>query len=251
VKWRSRSDRPHLRLGAARSAWLIIAAGAILCLIAGVGLWMTLAHAEHTGTLARTIALVRPSAGARSPTAPTSGGISPTSISTPTPTPPAPPGPPPSAATPPAPPLPISLDIPAIRVHTTLQRLGLGADGALQPPTNLTQAGWYTGSPVPGANGPAVIAGHVDSTTGPAVFFDLGSLSPGDTVAVGLSSGQSVAFRVTEVQHYPKNEFPTAAVYGPRPDPELRLITCGGGFAAGHYLDNVVVYAAEQAPAPN
>ena len=224
------------------------AAGTILCLIAGAGLWTTLAHADAP---ARTAALVLPPAAARSPTAPTSG-----SIRTPTPTPTpttllAPLGSPPSAVMPPAQPLPVSLDIPAIRVHTTLQRLGLGTDGALQPPTNLTQAGWYTGSPVPGANGPAVIAGHVDSTTGPAVFFNLGSLSPGDTVTVGLNSGQSVAFRVTEIQHYPKNEFPTAAVYGPRPDPELRLITCGGGFAAGHYLDNVVVYAAEQPPAPN
>lgn len=240
--WRPRPDRPHLRLGAARSAWLIAGGGTILCLIAGVGLWTTLAHAEHTNTPSRTTALVLPPA-ARSPTAPTSG-----SVPTPPPTPPVPPS---SAATPPAPPLPVSLDIPAIRIHTTLQRLGLGTDGALQPPTNLTQAGWYTGSPVPGANGPAVIAGHVDSTSGPAVFFNLGSLSPGDTVTVGLNSGQSVAFHVTEIQHYPKNEFPTAAVYGPRPDPELRLITCGGGFAAGHYLDNVVVYAAEQPPAPN
>lgn len=242
--WRPRPERPHLRFGAARSAWLITAAGIILCSIAGVGLWTTLAHAEHTGAPSRTIALVLPPAAARSPTAPTS-----TSTSTPpsrTPT-----GPPPPTATPSAPPLPVSLDIPAIRVHTTLQRLGLGTDGALQPPTNLTQAGWYTGSPVPGANGPAVIAGHVDSTTGPAVFFNLGSLRPGDTVTVGLDSGQSVTFRVTEIQHYPKNEFPTAAVYGPRPDPELRLITCGGGFAAGHYLDNIVVYAAEQPRAPN
>jgi len=243
--WRPRPDRPHRRFGAARSAWLIAAAGTILCLIAGAGLWTTLAHAEHADAPARTTALVLPPAAARSTTVPTRGSI-------PTPTPSLTPlGSSPSAATPPFPLVPVSLDIPAIRVHTTLQRLGLGTDGALQPPTNLTQAGWYTGSPVPGANGPAVIAGHVDSTTGPAVFFNLGSLSPGDAVTVGLNSGQSVAFRVTEIQHYPKNEFPTAAVYGPRPDPELRLITCGGGFAAGHYLDNVVVYAAEQPTAPN
>lgn len=138
---------------------------------------------------------------------------------------------------------PVSIDIPVINVHTTLQTLGLDGSGALQPPTNLTEAGWYTGSPVPGQNGPAVIAGHVDSFNGPAVFFDVKSLNPGDRITVGLSSGQSVTFQVMLVKHYPKTDFPTTDVYGARPDPELRLITCGGAFANGHYLDNIVVYA--------
>lgn len=138
---------------------------------------------------------------------------------------------------------PVSIDIPVINVHTTLQTLGLDGSGALQPPTNLTEAGWYTGSPVPGQVGPAVIAGHVDSFNGPAVFFDVKQLNPGDRITVGLSSGQSVTFQVMLVKHYPKADFPTADVYGARPDPELRLITCGGAFADGHYLDNIVVYA--------
>jgi sortase (surface protein transpeptidase) len=138
---------------------------------------------------------------------------------------------------------PVSIDIPVINVHTTLQTLGLDASGALEPPTNLTEAGWYTGSSVPGQNGPSVIAGHVDSFNGPAVFFNVKSLNPGDRITVGLSSGQSVAFQVMLVQHYPKTNFPNQDVYGARPDPELRLITCGGTFADGHYLDNIVVYA--------
>jgi sortase family protein len=75
------------------------------------------------------------------------------------------------------------------------------------------------------------------------VFFELKQLKPGDTVTVGLSSGQHVDFSVMLVQQYQKDAFPTADVYGARPDPELRLITCGGDFAAGHYLDNIVVYA--------
>jgi LPXTG-site transpeptidase (sortase) family protein len=205
--------------------------GAGLCLIAGLGIWAALGHSKHSDTALPANVLLPPAATATSAT-PASGRPS-AAPSTATPS--------ATAAT-----VPVSIDIPAIHVHTTLQQLGLGADGALNPPTNLTQAGWYTGGPVPGANGPAVIAGHVDSTNGPAVFYNLKSLAPGDTVTVGLNSGQSVAFRVTAVQRYPKDDFPTEAVYGPRPDPELRLITCGGGFAAGHYLDNVVVYAAEQ-----
>ena len=139
---------------------------------------------------------------------------------------------------------PVSIDIPAINVHTTLQELGLDASGALEPPTNLTEAGWYTGSPVPGQVGPAVIAGHVDSFNGPAVFFNLKSLNAGDRITVGLSSGRNVTFQVMLIQHYPKTAFPAEDVYGARPDPELRLITCGGAFANGHYLDNIVVYAA-------
>lgn len=139
---------------------------------------------------------------------------------------------------------PVSIEIPTINLHATLQTLGLDPAGELEPPTNLTQAGWYTGSPVPGQAGPSIIAGHVDSYQGPAVFFNLKSLNPGDRITVGLSSGQSVTFRVMLVQRYPKDQFPTQDVYGARPDPELRLITCGGGFANGHYLDNIVVYAA-------
>jgi sortase (surface protein transpeptidase) len=138
---------------------------------------------------------------------------------------------------------PVSLSIPAIKVDTTLQLLGLDSAGALNPPTNLTQAGWYTGSVVPGDPGPSIIAGHVDSYAGPAVFFELRYLTAGDTITVKLSDGTSVEFAVTDVERYPKDDFPTQSVYGARPDPELRMITCGGAFAAGHYLDDVVVYA--------
>lgn len=141
--------------------------------------------------------------------------------------------------------VPVSLSIPAIGVNTSLQELGLSASGALNPPTDTTQAGWYTGSAVPGQPGPAVLAGHVDSYQGPAVFFYLHDLAPGDPVTVTLSNGSSVAFTVSEVDTYPKDQFPTTAVYGARPDPELRLITCGGPFdsSAGSYVDNVVVFA--------
>jgi LPXTG-site transpeptidase (sortase) family protein len=106
-------------------------------------------------------------------------------------------------------------------------------------------AGWYTGSPRPGAVGSAVIAGHIDSKAGPGVFFRLSSLRPGDRVYVRRADGTLTAFRVTAVHAYPKDSFPTAAVYGATPDSELRLVTCGGTFdyATGSYLSNTVVYA--------
>jgi sortase (surface protein transpeptidase) len=142
---------------------------------------------------------------------------------------------------------PATLLIPQIGVSTPLVSLGLTAQGAVQVPAATTVAGWYTRSPRPGAVGPAIILGHIDSYRGPGVFFRLAGLRPGDRVYVQRSDGSVVAFRVTGVQSYPKDHFPTQAVYGPTPDAELRLITCGGAFdaASGHYLSNIVVYATE------
>jgi sortase (surface protein transpeptidase) len=142
---------------------------------------------------------------------------------------------------------PVSLSIPLIGVQTRLITLGLTAAGELEVPSSTSVAGWYTGSPRPGAIGPAVIVGHIDSVSGPGVFFRLSQLRPGDKAYVRRADGTLVEFRVTSVQTYPKDRFPTEAVYGPVPDPELRLITCGGAFdaATGHYLSNVVVYATE------
>jgi hypothetical protein len=142
-------------------------------------------------------------------------------------------------------PKPVWLTIPAIGVKAPIINLGLNPDGTLQVPRTTTVAGWYTGSPRPGAIGSAVIAGHVDSRTGPGIFFWLKNLRPGDRIYVRRADGTLAVFTVTEVRKYPKSNFPTPLVYGPVPDAELRLITCGGTFdyARGSYLSNVVVYA--------
>ncbi|MGD0606860.1 MAG: class F sortase [Streptosporangiaceae bacterium] len=142
---------------------------------------------------------------------------------------------------------PVSLTIPLIGVKTSLITLGLQSDGALQVPSTTSVAGWYTGSPRPGAIGSAIIVGHIDSVSGPGVFYRLSELRRGNQVYVRRADGTMVLFRVTEIQTYPKNQFPTQTVYGPTPDAELRLITCGGAFdpSTGHYLSNVVVYATE------
>ena len=144
-------------------------------------------------------------------------------------------------------PLPVALIIPAIGVQTSLIHLGLTAARALAVPSSTAVAGWYTGSPRPGAIGPAVIAGHIDSHTGPGVFFHLPQLRPGDHVYVRRTDGTLAVFRVTAVRSYAKDRFPTLAVYGPTPDAELRLITCGGAFdpRLGSYLSNTVVYAVQ------
>ena len=142
---------------------------------------------------------------------------------------------------------PVALAIPAIGVRTPLERLGRTPQGTLQVPVSTTEAGWYTGSPRPGQIGSAIIAGHIDSTQGPGVFFRLRLLRPGDLVYVRRSDGTLVVFQVYAERMYAKTRFPTEGVYGPAPDAELHLITCGGVFdpATGSYLSNVVVYAAE------
>jgi LPXTG-site transpeptidase (sortase) family protein len=139
---------------------------------------------------------------------------------------------------------PTRVRIPAIEVDAPLEPLTLDGTGQLTAPVRFTDAGWYAGGTPPGEVGPAVIAGHVDSTSGPAVFFRLGQLHPGDVVEV--ERGRTwVRFRVVAVERYPKERFPTDKVYGPTPDPQLRLITCGGRFdrARRSYLDNTIVYA--------
>ena len=140
---------------------------------------------------------------------------------------------------------PARLSIPAIGVRSSLVGLGLAGDGSMEVPVDYGRAGWFTEGTLPGETGPAVIAGHVDSKTGPAVFYRLRDLRRGDTIHVDRADGVRLRFVVEERAQYPKASFPSAAVYGPVPWAALRLVTCGGEFdrARGSYRDNVVVYA--------
>jgi sortase (surface protein transpeptidase) len=142
-------------------------------------------------------------------------------------------------------PAPVGIEIPAIGVRARLVPLGLNADGTLEVPTRFGDAGWWAGGPRPGERGPAVIAGHVDSRTGPAVFYRLSELRAGDRISVVRRDGSRVRFVVRRSERYPKARFPTARVYGRTAGATLRLITCSGTFdrSSGHYLDNTVVYA--------
>lgn len=142
------------------------------------------------------------------------------------------------------------VEIPAIAVDSSLEQLPLDpATGVLVPPTEWLSAGWYRDGTVPGDVGPAVVAGHVDSTSGPAVFARLGELVPGDEIRITLSTGEVTVFVVDSQTDAPKNAFPTSLVYGPTPTAQLRLITCDGDFdsSTGHYVDNLIVFASLKA----
>ncbi|HVR76998.1 MAG TPA: class F sortase [Acidimicrobiia bacterium] len=144
---------------------------------------------------------------------------------------------------------PAAIDIPAIGVHSEMQQVGLTAEHTLEVPAPgpyYDQAAWYKHSATPGAVGPAIIVGHVDSAAdGPSVFFDLGNLRPGDEVLVTRRDGTVATFEVEAVRQYSKDDFPTELVYGDTDHAALRLITCGGTFdrAERSYRDNIVVFA--------
>ena len=143
--------------------------------------------------------------------------------------------------------LPVSVEIPAIGVHSVLLRLGVKPDGTMQVPPlrGPSAAGWYKYSVTPGQIGTSVIEGHVDNHQGPAVFFRLGALRPGDLVNVRLTDGITAIFRVTGVRQYLKSNFPAKTVYRATRFAALRLITCGGAFdyATSQYLSSTVVFA--------
>ncbi|MGD3104799.1 class F sortase [Streptomyces sp. YGL11-2] len=157
---------------------------------------------------------------------------------------------PPGARPPAAPPLPASqpvrVRVPSLHIDAPLVRLGLAADGSLAPPPagNRNLAGWYGDGTPPGAIGTALVAGHVDTRDGPAVFYRLGSLAKGGTVQILRKDGRTAVFTVDAVAVYDGRHFPDEKVYGEAARPEIRLITCGGGFsrARQEYLGNVVVF---------
>jgi sortase (surface protein transpeptidase) len=139
---------------------------------------------------------------------------------------------------------PIALRVPAIGLAVSLSTLGLNPDQTVQVPTNFQEPGWFRLGPSPGERGSAVILGHVDSYTGPAVFFRLRDLNPGDEVDVTLADGVVAHFVVNTVATYPKDQFPAQQVYASHDYSALQLVTCGGVFDthARSYLSNTVVY---------
>ncbi|HEY2575632.1 MAG TPA: class F sortase [Streptosporangiaceae bacterium] len=143
--------------------------------------------------------------------------------------------------------LPVRVVIPAVNVNATIMEVGQNKDGTVQTPPlgNHNLAGWYKYSVTPGQTGSSVVVGHVDSYTGPSVFFNLKELHSGDRVEIRLANGITAVFAVDGLQVAAKTSFPVQAVFGNTKFPSLRLVTCGGPFdyGTGHYVDNIVVYA--------
>ena len=147
---------------------------------------------------------------------------------------------------------PVRVQVPSIGVDSVLLDLQLQEDGTLEVPRDGMSAGWYTGSPTPGELGPAVIAGHVDWGGRSGVFYRLRDVHPGDEISVLRANSTVAVFRVSRVEQFPKDAFPTDVVYGDIDHAGLRLITCGGSFDSRErsYDDNIVVFAEFDRVAP-
>lgn len=144
--------------------------------------------------------------------------------------------------------VPTRVAVPRLKINAPVEEVGLAKDGSVQTPTldepQLT--GWYNRGPTPGQLGPAVILGHIDTAkTGPAVFFKLKDLKPGDKVTVTRKDGSQADFKVQKLKDVSKEQFPSQEVYGDLTYAGLRLITCGGAFdkSKGSYEDNTIVFA--------
>ena len=139
----------------------------------------------------------------------------------------------------------MTITIPSIGVKAGIVGIGLQADGALQVP-DPDKVGWYKRGPRPGAPGPAVLIGHLDNRTGPAVFYRLRELGRGDKILIRQRHGPTMRFTVVRLERVAKTALPTKRIWTTTSVPVLRLITCGGSFdrTTGHYRDNLIVYAA-------
>lgn len=147
-------------------------------------------------------------------------------------------------ALPPSP--PDRIRIPSLRVDAPLMGLGLTRTGSLDvpPAERKNLAGWYEAGTTPGETGTAIVAGHVDNADGPAVFYRLGALRKGGSIEVERRDGGTALFTVDAVEVYDAKAFPDEKVYGAASRPELRVITCGGGYSrTTGYRGNVVVFA--------
>jgi hypothetical protein len=140
---------------------------------------------------------------------------------------------------------PKTLEIPSLRLSAAIVPLGLAPNGELQVPARENEIGWYMYGARPGENGPSVMVGHYDSTSGPAIFYRLNNIKVGDAIEVAREDGVKVSFIVTSREEYGQDRFPTEKVYGKTSRPALRLITCSGSFnqASQRYSRNLIVFA--------
>lgn len=141
---------------------------------------------------------------------------------------------------------PVRVRIASQGIDAPIVPVGISTDGDMETPPGYDQVGWYRFGARPGDPGRAVLAGHLDSRDGPAVFFTLGALQPGDTIEVQFAGGdEAQLFVVRQSAQYPVGSAPLGDIFGPSDRPQLVPITCAGQFQNREtgYSDRVVVYA--------
>ncbi|WP_214884449.1 MULTISPECIES: class F sortase [unclassified Exiguobacterium] len=137
---------------------------------------------------------------------------------------------------------PVQIQIPKIDVDTAIEQVGVLDNGQMGVPEDENQVGWFEPGVTPGSKGNAVIAGHVDSKTGPAIFYQLDQLTKGDDVLIQDEAGNTLRFRVTKTERYDTKTAPIEEIFGATSNRNLNLITCSGTFGDGGYDERFVVY---------
>jgi len=139
---------------------------------------------------------------------------------------------------------PETISIPSLGIDADIIQVGILEDGAMEVPENVDEVGWFEPGVKPGQVGNSVLAGHVDSHEGPAIFFELRNIQVGDEIIVSGSDGEPLTFAVTSMETYPTDGAPISEIFGPSNGRNLNLITCTGPFnrETGQYPDRLVVY---------
>lgn len=137
------------------------------------------------------------------------------------------------------------IDTDRVKVDAAVEYVGKTPEGAMDVPKKWEDVAWYQLGPPPGEDGNSVIAGHLDSETGPAVFWNLKELKVGDEISIVTTQGKTTRFRVRKMQTYFDENAPLYDIFGPSDSSHLNLITCEGTFdpAAKKYNQKLVVFA--------
>lgn len=148
---------------------------------------------------------------------------------------------------------PATISIPAIDVEAAVESVGILDNGQMGVPEDPQKAGWFEPGTEPGSTGNSVIAGHVDSRTGPAVFYDLDQLEKGDEITVSDENGEEKTYVVEKLESYPMDDSPIETIFGSSDEKRLNLITCTGEFLSsiGGHADRLVVYSKLKEPTQN
>lgn len=139
---------------------------------------------------------------------------------------------------------PVRMYIPAIDLHADIEPVRVSLQGSMDVPKSTETIGYLEDGTLPGAKGNAVMDGHVDSYTGPAVFYHLKKLKPGDSVYVKDAKGTAIEFRVEAIGIYKTDNAPVQSIFGPSDEPRLNLITCTGKYSRKmkEHQERLVVY---------
>ena len=139
---------------------------------------------------------------------------------------------------------PVQITIAKIGVDTRVEWVGLDGEGNMDVPSGYDTTAWFELGTRPGMPGNAAIAGHLDSQSGPAVFYSLNSLAPGDEVVVTTQAGEVLNFKVDRVEAFQTDTAPVYEIFGPSSERHLNLITCEGDFnpAERAYDLRLIVY---------